>query len=358
MHFQNTLELLMNFIKKLPQDQVVAISDDRLCIWQYIVTEHFPTSLISLYEETVWGLFGTKLYINAEKYGKWMELWSYFYFPQWSSEDILYRQLIDSFSYEIDLKLALRDDVYDSWLSYNKIPLILSPQERTANVVLLDDFLYIDSRNEFLLEMSHHAKYHEFFYGNEVLQEGYAIYQNKLQSLLLIYKYLSNNIPSIDGVEYRTVQLALMSEINKIRFHVELTKKAMFFGYKTLSHVKIDLEKDFSLLEVTYQENIWNIERETYWLGNLSKVYNRDDIKNFPKWAIMVAYNTNPEYMAAFLSAKAVIVENASQLSHAAITCREFSIPWALGASGCMGFQNNATLEIDTQNKIIQICQK
>ena len=53
MHFQNTLELLMNFIKKLPQDQVVAISDDRLCIWQYIVTEHFPTSLISLYEETV-----------------------------------------------------------------------------------------------------------------------------------------------------------------------------------------------------------------------------------------------------------------------------------------------------------------
>lgn len=358
MLFKNTLELLTNFIKKLPKDQVVAISDDRLCIWQYIVVENFPTSLVSLYEKTAWGLFGVKVYIYSKEYSNFFESGSYFYFPQWSDPDILYRNLINDFSYEIDLKFALPEDLYKSWLSYLDIPLILSPSERTANPDLINDFLYIESRYDFLMEISNHSKYHTFFMtSTDELMVWYLSNQDKLQSMLVLYKYFLNTI-QVPVDKYKITKLALISEIQKIRFHVELIKKAMFFGYKNFSQIRSDLNKNISASEVPYQENMGNIEQQEYLTGRVSKIYHRDDIKDFQKWAIMVAYNTNPEYMSAFLSAKAVIVENASRLSHAAITCREFGIPGALWATGCMGFQDNSTIEIDTQSKIIKICQK
>jgi phosphohistidine swiveling domain-containing protein len=44
----------------------------------------------------------------------------------------------------------------------------------------------------------------------------------------------------------------------------------------------------------------------------------------------MVAENTNPEFIYAFYKAQFIAVETNSELSHAAITCKELDIPLAL----------------------------
>jgi phosphohistidine swiveling domain-containing protein len=45
---------------------------------------------------------------------------------------------------------------------------------------------------------------------------------------------------------------------------------------------------------------------------------------------IMVAENTNPEFIYAFYKASLILVESSSELSHAAVTCKELDIPLAL----------------------------
>lgn len=87
---------------------------------------------------------------------------------------------------------------------------------------------------------------------------------------------------------------------------------------------------------------------------SIHKVYNKQSASNMKRWDIMLAYNTNPEFLKAFYSAKAVCVETFSELSHAAVTCRELWIPLVLWASWIMdlGDWQNITIDI-SQKKII-----
>lgn len=188
------------------------------------------------------------------------------------------------------------------------------------------------------------------------LESGYFSNQNKLYSMLALYKFFQKNNNG-ENREYVIARAALISEIQKIRFHVELLKKALSFGFQTFTDVRAALNNRQSPKIISYNENLGWIGRQKIIHGNVYKIYHRDDIINFPADSIMVAYNTNPEYMSAFLQAKAVIVENTSQLSHTAITCREFNIMGVLWAVGCMNFKDNDFIEIDTINKIIKLCQ-
>jgi len=357
MLFYETFELFKSFVSILNKEQIAAISDDRLCIWKFINDSHFPTSLIRLFETTVWGLYGVKIYIYAEEYKNRFEEWSYFFYPKGTKEDNYYQGLIKNYNYEIDLKFWHPSEFDLRGLHFMGIPLVLSPRERTANPELIHDFLSIDNINDFIQEISNHSKYHTFFMtSTESLESGYYSNQTKLYGLITLYKYfLKMDRRSIDHYDY--VKNAFVSEINKIRFHVELLKKALSFGFKTFLDIRSALNNRESPLLIHYGENLWNIEKSETVRGSVYKIYHRDDLKDFPDDAIMVAYNTNPEYMSAFLRARAVMVENTSQLSHTAITCREFNIQWVLWAIGCMNFKNGDPIEIHTIDKTIRLCQ-
>jgi len=71
---------------------------------------------------------------------------------------------------------------------------------------------------------------------------------------------------------------------------------------------------------------------------------------------IMIAENTNPEFINAFYKASFIAVETASELSHAAITCKELKIPLALGAKNIfLASENEKEININTNNKIINL---
>lgn len=111
------------------------------------------------------------------------------------------------------------------------------------------------------------------------------------------------------------------------------------------------LKKD----EVEYIKNISLIEWSMY-SGFVEKVYNKDTANSFLKWNIMIAKNTNPEFLNAFYNAKMVCADTKSELSHAAITCRELKIPLALWCDNLFfSVENNDFITVNTKEKIIKI---
>lgn len=74
------------------------------------------------------------------------------------------------------------------------------------------------------------------------------------------------------------------------------------------------------------------------------------------KWYIMFAQNTNQELIKAFYNSTFICVETNSELSHAAITCKELKIPLALWAKNIfLTTTNLQELYIDTKNRIIYL---
>lgn len=111
------------------------------------------------------------------------------------------------------------------------------------------------------------------------------------------------------------------------------------------------LKKD----EVEYIKNISLIEWSMY-SGFVEKVYNKYTANSFLKWNIMIAKNTNPEFLNAFYNAKMVCADTKSELSHAAITCRELKIPLALWCDNLFfSVENNDFITVNTKEKIIKI---
>jgi hypothetical protein len=135
-------------------------------------------------------------------------------------------------------------------------PLVPSPTERTANPKLIYDFLFISQIDEFIEELSHHAKYHTFFMTSaNSLESGYFSNQNKLYSMLALYKFFQKNNNG-ENREYVIARAALISEIQKIRFHVELLKKALSFGFQTFTDVRAALNNRQSPKIISYNENL------------------------------------------------------------------------------------------------------
>jgi len=74
------------------------------------------------------------------------------------------------------------------------------------------------------------------------------------------------------------------------------------------------------------------------------KVY--DDLKEFKKGEILVAFQTQPAYVVAMTKAAAIVTDSGGITSHAAIIAREFGIPCVVGT-------NNATFLLKNGDKVL-----
>ena len=137
--------------------------------------------------------------------------------------------------------------------------------------------------------------------------------------------------------------------------------KKMIIWYKILLYEWYNNISEISnkrLINKTYIKyikniSIWNIKIHSW---KISKVYNLKTANNFKKWNIMIAENTNPEYLNAFYNASFICVDTNSELSHAAITCSELNIPLALWAREIfLATTEKQKIKINTQQKIIYL---
>ncbi|QFR39601.1 hypothetical protein A9Q91_05265 [Candidatus Gracilibacteria bacterium 28_42_T64] len=181
------------------------------------------------------------------------------------------------------------------------------------------------------------------------IQENYNFYTSEY------LKYIS----IVKNLQQKTFKYQSILEKYFFRFQAVKFKRAIQFYQEILNMGYSSIEQYFDSQKtqrrsISYDINI-SIQQDSY-EGKVHKVYNVESASDLNKGSIMVAENTNPEFLRAFYNAQCICVETRSELSHAAITCRELGIPLMLGAEGIFfSCQNDDTLEINTVSKKINI---
>ena len=88
--------------------------------------------------------------------------------------------------------------------------------------------------------------------------------------------------------------------------------------------------------------------------GSSFVIRDEDDIPNFIPRSILVAENTDTEYLEAMQKSSGIVTEEGGLLSHAAIISRELGIPCVVGAKGVMRrFPTGSSITIDGVNGIV-----
>jgi len=199
--------------------------------------------------------------------------------------------------------------------------------------------------------------------------------QTCINSYLTVIKsddnFISNNIKLYNKNYKKYVELKANLKYEKdIKYKEKLIKNFLDYRifefknrvkfYKTLQSYWYTLLDDvfnwkkIDIKIINYYKNI-SIKKEKY-IWKVHKVYNIVSSKQMKKKYIMIAENTNPEFINAFYKASFIAVETASELSHAAITCKELKIPLALGAKNIfLASENEKEININTNNKIINL---
>ena len=175
--------------------------------------------------------------------------------------------------------------------------------------------------------------------------------------LNFLYEYKKNlNLFKIKKEKYKYMNLFisfyLEPKIKSLKNKIKFYKKLEDYWYKTLNEVfnwqLLDIK------EINYYKNI-SIKKNIY-TWKVHKVYNIFSSKLMKENYIMVAQNTNPEFIESFYKAKIVCVETKSELSHACITCKELGIPLALWAKNIFFTSENwKNISINTNKKMINL---
>lgn len=88
-------------------------------------------------------------------------------------------------------------------------------------------------------------------------------------------------------------------------------------------------------------------------------IKNKNDIKTFPRGYIMVASQTQPQYVPAIAKAAAIVTDIGGITSHAAIIAREFKIPAIVGTiNGSKLIKNGDRLRVNANKGIVTIVEK
>lgn len=90
--------------------------------------------------------------------------------------------------------------------------------------------------------------------------------------------------------------------------------------------------------------------------GKVQLVSKRADFDNFEKGNILLARETNANFLALMLKAKAIITDKGGLLCHAAIVSRELKIPCVVGTEiATRVLQDGQIVEIDTSSGSIKV---
>lgn len=311
--------------------------------WKAIVVDNrfFPIITWFYYDLKLWKLSSLDVYLPENI---WFELWKFF--PQKGSKlSIIYEKIIKLWI-EIDIDI-LEIVEYNKYkknnITFNNLTVSLSKKIEYVRYTKETNF-DIKNFNNFINKYLKAIKPDEKNIIKNIVmyKNNYKLYINfyeKNKNKNFKYKYeLYNYFLNIRLIEFK----------NRIKFYQTLYNS----WYRTLDEVFSF--KNININKIIYHKNI-SVKKDEY-VGKVHKVYNVVSSKQIKDNYIMVAENTNPEFLDSFYRAKCIAVETDSELSHAAITCRELSIPLALWSKNIfIATSNDIEINIDTKNKIINL---
>ncbi|MDP3964620.1 MAG: PEP-utilizing enzyme [bacterium] len=89
--------------------------------------------------------------------------------------------------------------------------------------------------------------------------------------------------------------------------------------------------------------------------GTVQTVFNAAEVKKFQKGNILVAPQTDPDFLPAIKKARAIIIDEGGVLSHAAIVAREFKIPCVIGTKiATEVLKDGDRVEVDATKGIVR----
>ena len=263
------------------------------------------------------------------------------YYPSWSLR-IKYEDLSKKW-----LEIDLLEWTHDTFIKYDKESFFFHWYkvfiDRNKYFIELDNFEIDFKRKEWLVCYLD-AWNRSLFINFKKFKMDYIEYI-KIVNNINRWNYKVNYVDKLK-------ELYLFPKLIVLKVKIKYIKLLLNAGYKTLEEVfnwkKINLKK------IKYYKNI-SVKKEKY-IWKVHKVYNVVSSKEMKEWYIMVAENTNPEFIDAFYKASFIAVETDSELSHAAITCKELKIPLALWAKNIFfATKNWQEININTKKKVIYL---
>ncbi len=93
--------------------------------------------------------------------------------------------------------------------------------------------------------------------------------------------------------------------------------------------------------------------------GSVRLVFTHDDIKLFPKDAILVTAMTSPDFVPAMKTASAIVTDEGGVTCHAAIVARELGKPCIIGTKiATKVLKDGDEIEVDAEQGVIKIIKK
>lgn len=277
----------------------------------------------------------------------WFSLWKW-YPPKFSKLLIIYEKLSKKWL-ELDFEV-IRYDLY---------------KEMSKNIIIFNWTKISLTKPNNIKEIYKYHKITNFTTGIDNIINSYLniirVDDNIIKYNLQLYKNnykkyidLKNDLIKEKFIKYKDelinyfIDYRLFEFKNRIKFYRTLES----YWFKSLDEVFS--WKELDIKSINYYKNI-SVKKEKYlWISH--KVYNDVSSKQMKKDYIMIAENINPEFIDSFYKASFICVETSSELSHAAITCKELKIPLALWSKNIfLATKNWREISIDTVNKIINL---
>lgn len=279
---------------------------------------------------------------------RWFKLWKFY--PKQGTELFTFYELLIKKWLEIDLDI-LNLEKYNYYkqkqIRYKWLNISLIPNKNTLNLYqkyfnLLDDF---SLNNKWIVPRF----LKKIKPDNNIIKLNIEMYLNNFKKYINFKKSINNKEIKYKKelekyfLDYRIFEFKMRIKFYKLLLNKWYTTLEEVFEWKTIDIKKINYYKNISVKDEKYT-----------WI--IHKVYNVISSKEMKDWYIMVAENTNPEFIDAFYKAIFIAVETNSELSHAAITCKELKIPLALWAKNIFFASDNwQKININTKNKTINL---
>jgi pyruvate,water dikinase len=91
-------------------------------------------------------------------------------------------------------------------------------------------------------------------------------------------------------------------------------------------------------------------------IGTAYVLLDFEKVSDFPKGSILITEQTSPECTNAIENSIAVVTQRGGILCHAAIVCRDISIPCIVGVKGLLNHvKTGMMIEVNTQKGVINI---
>ena len=96
----------------------------------------------------------------------------------------------------------------------------------------------------------------------------------------------------------------------------------------------------------------WRVAASGDAAGRAYVVRDQADLEGFQRGDVLIAAQTDVNYVAQMLAASAVLTQEGGRYSHAAIFCRENNIPCIVGIDGLLDeVPHGAHITINTENR-------